>query len=177
MTCCPANLFSGSTLPPPPPSLCEKYNLYTYTVCKVGGRGGLWGSRPQTDTHLPVRPFTGKICLDDTFCIAFYVSYLSTGEAMRGRLRSKCTGRCTDTEIVMFTINYLCTYDLYSPVHNVLDACMSITRANGRGLGPGIREFFGLCDELIGECQLGPIKLENLPHLKETLPMTAECIL
>ncbi len=30
------------------------------------------------------------------------------------------------------------TYDLYSPVHNVLDACISITWASGRGLGPGI---------------------------------------
>ncbi len=29
--------------------------------------------------------------------------------------------------------NYLCTYDLYSPVHIVLDACISITRASGRG--------------------------------------------
>ncbi len=43
-------------------------------------------------------------------------------------------------------INYLCTYDLYSPVHNVLDACISITRGSGRGLGPGILEFFGLCE-------------------------------
>ncbi len=42
--------------------------------------------------------------------------------------------------------NYLCTYDLYSPVHNVLDACISIIRASGRGLGPGIREFFGPCE-------------------------------
>jgi hypothetical protein len=30
-------------------------------------------------------------------------------------------------------INYLCIYDLYNPVHNVLDACISITRASGRG--------------------------------------------
>jgi hypothetical protein len=30
---------------------------------------------------------------------------------------------------------YLCTYDLYSPVHYVLDACISITRGSGRGLG------------------------------------------
>ncbi len=29
---------------------------------------------------------------------------------------------------------YLYTYDLYSPVHNVLDACISITRGSGRGL-------------------------------------------
>ncbi len=32
-------------------------------------------------------------------------------------------------------INYLCTYDLYSPVHNVLDTCISITWGSGRGLG------------------------------------------
>jgi hypothetical protein len=38
---------------------------------------------------------------------------------------------------------YLCTYDLNSPVHNVLDACISIMRRRGRGLGPGIREFLG----------------------------------
>jgi hypothetical protein len=32
--------------------------------------------------------------------------------------------------------NYLCTYDLYSPVHNVLDACIFFTWGSGR-------EFFG----------------------------------
>jgi hypothetical protein len=42
--------------------------------------------------------------------------------------------------------NYLCTYALYSPVHNVLDACISIMRESGRGLGPGIQEFFGPCE-------------------------------
>jgi hypothetical protein len=34
--------------------------------------------------------------------------------------------------------NYLCTYDLYRPVHNVLDVCISITWGSGRGVGPGI---------------------------------------
>ncbi len=43
-------------------------------------------------------------------------------------------------------INYLCTYDLYSPVHNVLDAGISIMRGSRRGLGPGILEFFGPCE-------------------------------
>jgi len=42
--------------------------------------------------------------------------------------------------------SYLCTYVLYSPVHNVLDACISITRASGRGWGPGNREFLGPCE-------------------------------
>jgi len=40
------------------------------------------------------------------------------------------------------TYNYLCTYDLYSLVYNVLDARISITRGSGTGLGPGILEFF-----------------------------------
>jgi hypothetical protein len=38
--------------------------------------------------------------------------------------------------------SYLCIYDFYCPVHNVLDACISITRASGRGWGPGNLEFF-----------------------------------
>jgi hypothetical protein len=41
--------------------------------------------------------------------------------------------------------SYLCTYDLYSAVHNVLDACISSMRASGRGLGRGYIEFFGPC--------------------------------
>jgi hypothetical protein len=32
--------------------------------------------------------------------------------------------------------NYLCTHDLYSSVHNVLDACISLTRASGKGSTP-----------------------------------------
>ncbi len=39
--------------------------------------------------------------------------------------------------------NYLCTYDFYSSVHNVLDACISITRGSEWGLGPEILKFFG----------------------------------
>ncbi len=39
--------------------------------------------------------------------------------------------------------NYLCTCDLYSPVHNVLDGCVYITWGSGRGLGPGIPKFLG----------------------------------
>jgi hypothetical protein len=34
-------------------------------------------------------------------------------------------------------MNYLCTYDLYGPVHNVFDAGRYITWASGRGLGLG----------------------------------------
>jgi hypothetical protein len=46
--------------------------------------------------------------------------------------------------------SYLCTCDLYGPVHNVFDACRSITRASGRGLGPGNRDF-------------GPCKMASSP--------------
>jgi hypothetical protein len=42
--------------------------------------------------------------------------------------------------------NYLCTCDLYSPVHNVLDGYIYSTWGSGRGLGPGIPEFFGPCE-------------------------------
>ncbi len=41
---------------------------------------------------------------------------------------------------------YVCTYDLYGPVRNDFDAGASITRASGRGLGPGNRDFFGPCE-------------------------------
>jgi hypothetical protein len=49
-------------------------------------------------------------------------------------------------QVICIENNYLCTYDLYSPVHIVLDVCISIMRASGRGLGPGIPEFFGPCE-------------------------------
>jgi hypothetical protein len=47
-------------------------------------------------------------------------------------------------EISLMALVHKTTYDLYSPVHNVLDACISITGtcASGRGLGPGILDFF-----------------------------------
>jgi hypothetical protein len=45
----------------------------------------------------------------------------------------------------LWNSSYLYTYDLYSPLHNVLDVCLSITRASGRGLDLGKREFFGPC--------------------------------
>ncbi len=41
----------------------------------------------------------------------------------------------------IITIYALCTYDIYGPVRNVFDACRSITRASGRRLGPGNRDF------------------------------------
>jgi hypothetical protein len=55
--------------------------------------------------------------------------------------------------------NYLCTYDLYGPVHNAFDAGKSITRSRGRGLGPGNPDYFwalvnGI--EPLGEWQFGP---------------------
>jgi hypothetical protein len=38
------------------------------------------------------------------------------------------------------------TYDFYGPVCNAFDAGKSITRASGRGLGPGNQDFFGPCE-------------------------------
>ena len=49
----------------------------------------------------------------------------------------------TEKKTIVTIKNYLCTYDLYSPVHNVLDAFISITRASGRELGPGNETFLG----------------------------------
>jgi hypothetical protein len=63
----------------------------------------------------------------------------------------------------VYLINYLYTYDLYSPVHNVLDVYISITWGSGRRLGPGILEFFEPCEmapcstPLILPLQLGPL--------------------
>jgi hypothetical protein len=37
---------------------------------------------------------------------------------------------------LLISNSHLCTYDLYGPVRNVFDACRSITRGCGRGLGP-----------------------------------------
>jgi hypothetical protein len=39
--------------------------------------------------------------------------------------------------------SYSRAYDLYGPVFNAFDGSRSITRASGRGLGPGNREFLG----------------------------------
>ena len=38
--------------------------------------------------------------------------------------------------------NYLCTCDLYTPVHNVLEAWIYIMWGSWKVLGPGIPEFF-----------------------------------
>ncbi len=48
-----------------------------------------------------------------------------------------------DSDAPLLCISYLCTYDLYSLVSNVFDACRSITRASERGLGPGNRDIIG----------------------------------
>ncbi len=46
-------------------------------------------------------------------------------------------------ELPRVTFSYLWTYDLYVPVRNAFDACRSITRASGRGLGLGNQTFLG----------------------------------
>jgi hypothetical protein len=45
--------------------------------------------------------------------------------------------------LVQGHISYLYTYDLYGPVRNVFDACISIRWASRRGLGPGNPKFLG----------------------------------
>ncbi len=46
VNCCPSNLLSGSTIPPP--FLCvNKYTVHTYKVFKGGEE--VWGSGPHTD--------------------------------------------------------------------------------------------------------------------------------
>jgi hypothetical protein len=45
-----------------------------------------------------------------------------------------------------YSNSYLWTYNLYGPIRNAIDAGKSITRASGRGLGPGNRDFFGPCE-------------------------------
>ncbi len=39
--------------------------------------------------------------------------------------------------------NLLCTYDIYSPVHNILDACISILGEVGGGWALEFLSFFG----------------------------------
>ena len=51
-----------------------------------------------------------------------------------------------DSQMGVSRYDYFCTCDLYSTVHNVLDGCIYITWGSGRGLGPGIPEFFGPCE-------------------------------
>jgi hypothetical protein len=57
-------------------------------------------------------------------------------------------------EIFFLGNSYLCTYDLYGPLCDVFDARRSITRASGRGLGPGNRYFITL---------LGPGMAKRVP--------------
>ncbi len=57
----------------------KKIMLYT-TVCKGGG---VWGSGPQTDKHLPQSPFTGQLFQMTIFCIVFYESYLTKTTSLR----------------------------------------------------------------------------------------------
>jgi hypothetical protein len=45
-----------------------------------------------------------------------------------------------------YSNNYLCTCDLYTPVHNVLEGWIYITWGSWKVLGPGIPEFFGPCE-------------------------------
>jgi|688.fasta_scaffold290072_1 hypothetical protein len=92
----------------------------------------------------------------------FLISFIMGGAAWAGRLSSfmHLSGRAGGLGFFMHLLpnphsmgpetsvvgscnwNHLCTYDLYSPGHNVLDAWISIIWASGRGLGPRNLEFF-----------------------------------
>jgi hypothetical protein len=92
------------------------------------------------------------------------------GRASNRHFKMSLADKFAEAEIFSMTsYNYLCTYDLYSSVHIVLDACISITRGSGRGLGPGIREFFGP-GEMASSCwrvQFGAKKMDM--HASKTL--------
>jgi hypothetical protein len=53
--------FSIVTSNAPPLPYVNKYPIYTYTVCRVGG-GGMGGE--WTDKHLPQCPFIDNLFLD-----------------------------------------------------------------------------------------------------------------
>ncbi len=74
VNCCPSNLPSGSTLPPPSVWI-STYTVYTLHVYSVLERG-VWGSGPQTDKHLPQSPFTGSLFLDEDIlhCLLWVLS-------------------------------------------------------------------------------------------------------
>ena len=67
--------------PPHPLPYVNKYTVYTHAVCNGGG--GVWGSGPQTDKHLPQSLFTDNFFEMTTFCIAFYEPYLSISGTYR----------------------------------------------------------------------------------------------
>jgi hypothetical protein len=71
-------------------------------MCKGGG--GVWVSGPQTGKHLPQSPFTSKLFKMTILCIAFYESYLSTGQGISGwqgeKQYKKDRSRQTNSELV-----------------------------------------------------------------------------
>jgi hypothetical protein len=73
VNCCPSNLLSGSTLPPPLPCV-NKYTVYKCTVCKKGGMYGALGLR-QINTCRKVP--SQVIFLDDDIlhCILWVLSF------------------------------------------------------------------------------------------------------
>jgi hypothetical protein len=89
-----------------------------------GGSGGYSGARPPWERRSLRKKRTEK--------------------QRRPPLEDNCAKEGNLNKVIFFSfrmlqkssINNLCTYDLYCPVHNVLDACISITRGNGRGVGP-----------------------------------------
>ncbi len=78
-------------------------------------------------------------------CSLIVYPLVSTLLCCDATLKCSSTVRFSSTPSVHKTVNfnYLCTFDLYSPVHNVLDACKYITRGSGRGWTLEFSSFLG----------------------------------
>jgi hypothetical protein len=76
VNCCPSNLLSSLYFNSPPllPLPCvSTYTVNTYTVCKWGG---VLGSGPHTDKHLPQSLLRGQCSDDDILlCLLWVLSF------------------------------------------------------------------------------------------------------
>jgi hypothetical protein len=74
VNCCPSNLFSGSSPPPPHlPMWISILYMYTRIQCVKGEE--VWCFGPQTDKHLPQNPFTVHFLDDDILHCLLCVLY------------------------------------------------------------------------------------------------------
>ncbi len=79
VNCCPSNLLSGWTLPPPPPPFPVRISIRSTRIQCVRRRGRVWGSGPQTDEHLPQSPLEINFLDDDIFhCLLWVLSFYAS---------------------------------------------------------------------------------------------------
>ncbi len=84
--CCPSNLISGSSLPPPLPCV-NKYTVYTYTVCKGGGvRGHRRGGDVRQKNTCRKVPLEENFLDDDSFLWFLYSLYVKEAASSMGNL-------------------------------------------------------------------------------------------